>query len=80
MILKLKSFIYRFSNIFGLRIFLAQKEEDQYIKSLGKQSKLNKNISIGMWQAQHGFTTVLTYKMRFDKAILAKLKHAFNIR
>ena len=77
MIIKIKAFIYRFSNVFGLYIFLAQKEEDEYVNSLGEDADF---LSAGLWEAKHGFTTVLTYRMRFDKVILAKLKHAFNIR
>ena len=29
--LKTKAFIYRFSAIFGLRIYLAQREEDEFL-------------------------------------------------
>lgn len=75
--IRLKAFIYRFSNIFGLRIYLAQKEEDAYINSLGENASF---LSAGLWQAKHGFTTVWTYKDPFHKAIIAKVKHAFNFR
>jgi hypothetical protein len=80
MILLIKSFIYRFSAIFGLRIFLARSEEEAFIKSLGKMSKLERSCSIGLWQAENGFTTIWTYKMPFHKALIAKIKHAFDFR
>ena len=63
--LKLKRIIYKYTGI-----FLAYKEENEYIdsdefwKSLTKSAKHPKNdlslrniagIQIGMWQAQHGF-------------------------
>lgn len=75
--IKLKAFIYRFSNIFGLRIYLAQKEEDSYINSLGEDVSF---LSRGLWQAKHGFTTIRTYKQPFHKALVSKIKHAFNFR
>jgi hypothetical protein len=80
MIIKIKAFIYRFSNVFGLHIYLAQKEEDQYIKSLPKQDRISRGCSIGLWQAQHGFTTVWTSRLKFGKRIVSKLKHAFQVR
>lgn len=75
--IKFKAFIYRFSNIFGLYIYLAQKEEDAYINSLGEDTDF---LSSGLWQAKHGFTTIWTYKQPFFKALIAKIKHAFNFR
>lgn len=78
--IKLKAFIYRFSAIFGLRIFLANKEEQAYLKSMANYSKFDKHINLGLWQAKHGFTTVWTYKQPFFKATIAKIKHAFNFR
>lgn len=80
MILKIKSFIYRFSNIFGLNIYLAKKEEQEYINSLENTSDLYRNLEVGCWQAENGFTTIWTYKMPIHKAIIAKVKHAFQIR
>lgn len=80
MILKLKAFIYRFSAIFGLRIYLANKEEQAYVESLEEVDELYKGCSIGLWQAKHGFTTICTYKQPFFKALIAKIKHAFNFR
>ena len=77
MILKLKAFIYRFSNVFGLHIYLAQKEEDAYVNSLGEDASF---LSSGLWQAKHGFTTVWTYKIPLHKAFIAKTKHAFDFR
>jgi hypothetical protein len=75
--IKLKAFIYRFFAIFGLRIYLAQKEEDAYINSLGKDADF---LSVGLWQGKHGFTTVWTYKQPFFKALVSKIKHAFTFR
>jgi hypothetical protein len=75
--IKLKAFIYRFSNIFGLHIYLAQKEEDAYINSLGEDADF---LSVGMWQAKYGFTTVWTYKQPLFKATISKIKHAFDFR
>jgi hypothetical protein len=75
--IKLKAFIYRFSNIFGLHIYLAQKEEDSYINILSKDADF---VSVGMWQAKYGFTTVWTYKQPFFKALISKIKHAFTFR
>jgi hypothetical protein len=80
MILLIKSFIYRFSAIFGLRIFLARSEEDAYIKPLNKLSDFEKNCHIGLWQAKNGFTTLWIYKMPFHKALIAKIKHAFDFK
>lgn len=82
--LKFKSFIYRFSNIFGLHIYLAKKEEDAYIKSLELPTDSNGNfmesLSRGTWQARHNFTTVWTYRQNFFKALVSKTKHALRIR
>jgi hypothetical protein len=78
--IKLKAFIYRFSAIFGLRIYLAQKEEDTYIDSLGKLDRVGEGCSRGLWQAEYGFTTIWTYKEPFFKALIAKIKHAFDFR
>ena len=78
--IKFKAFIYRFSNIFGLYIYLAQKEEDAYIDSLGKLDKVGEGCSRGLWQAKRGFTTIWAYKQPFFKALIAKTKHAFDFR
>lgn len=75
--IKFKAFIYRFSAIFGLRIYLAQKEEDDYINSLGEDVNF---LSIGLWQVKYDFTTILTYKQPFFKALISKIKHAFTFR
>jgi len=75
--IKLKAFIYRFSNILGLHIYLAQKEEDSYINNLGKDADF---LSSGLWQAKNKFTTVFTYRQSFFKAIISKTKHAFDFR
>lgn len=80
--LKFKAFIYRFSNIFGLHIYLADKEENAYIKSLelpnDKNGEFMESLSRGTWQARHGFTTVLSYKQPFHKVLHIKIKHAFR--
>ena len=78
--IKLKAFIYRFSAIFGLPIYLAQKEEQAYINSLGNLNEFNEGCYRGLWQARNGFTTVWTYKQPFFKAIVSKIKHAFRFR
>lgn len=72
MTLKSKAFIYRFFAIFGLSIYLAKKEENEYINSLPIKDNFMESISRGSWQARHGFTTVWT------KNILVKIKHAFG--
>lgn len=42
MILKIKAFIYRFCNIFGLHIYLAKKEEKLYLETLEFSDYLDK--------------------------------------
>jgi hypothetical protein len=77
--LRLKSFIYRFFNIVGLNIYLADKEEQKYIDSLDKPSSdLALELARGLWQADNGFTTVWTYTMPWHKSLVAKVKHAFR--
>jgi len=78
MSLKVKAFIYRFSNIVGLRIYLANKEEQEFINSIKNTDHLHESLERGLWQAKHGFTTVWTYKQPFHKALLTKIKHTFN--
>jgi len=80
MTLKIKAFIYRFSNIFGLYIYLAQKEEGVFMKTQKIDSEIPRGCIVGLWQAQNGFTSVWTYKMPFHKALLSKIKHAFDFR
>lgn len=80
MILKIKAFIYRFSNVFGLSIYLAKKEEQRYIDSMPDQDKLSRALSIGLWQAQNGFTSLWTWGKPWYKAFWIKLKHAFDFR
>lgn len=80
MILKIKAFIYRFSDIFGIKIYLANKEEAIYIRSLNNLSKLEKGIHVGLWQAKHGFTTIWTYKQNPITAFINKTKHAFDFK
>ena len=79
--IKFKAFIYRFSNIFGLHIYLADKEEQAYIDSLDDiDSELGEDCYRGLWQAKQGFTTVWTYKQPFFNALIAKIKNAFDFR
>ena len=83
MILKIKAFIYRFSNIFGMYIYLATKEEKKYLETLefgDSMYEMCKGIYTGVWQGKNGFTTVWTYKMPLHKAIIVKTKHAFNFK
>jgi len=76
--LKLKAFIYRFSNIFGLHIYLASKEEQHHIDSLGKQSEISESCSRGCWQGKHGFTTIWTYRCGFFESLYRRISHAFR--
>lgn len=76
--LKFKAFIYRFSAIFGVRLYLANKEEQTYIDSQSFDSELSESIARGCWQAKHGFTTVWNYKKSFLKSLVSNLKHAFK--
>ena len=79
--IKFKAFIYRFSNIFGLHIYLADKEEQAYVDSLDDiDSELGEGCYRGLWQAKQGFTSVWTYKQPFFKTLTAKIKHAFNFK
>lgn len=78
--IKIKAFIYRFSAIFGLRIYLADKEEQDYIDSLDGVDNVMESCSRGLWQAHHGFTTVWTHRQPFFKALILKIKHAFTFR
>ena len=78
--IKLKAFIYRFSAIFGLSIYLAKKEERKYLSTLVFESRLEKEIVSGLWQARNGFTTVITYNSTFYRAFVIRLKHAFDFR
>jgi hypothetical protein len=83
MILKIKAFIYRFSDIFGLRIYLANKEEKEFLKNTSKRgtkAQRGRSLSIGIWQAANGFTTVYTRNMSMPRAIIAKVKHAFDFK
>jgi hypothetical protein len=80
MLLKIKAFIYRFSNIFGMHIYLATKEEKAFLESIEFENELDKSISISLWQATNGFTTIWTYKKPFHKALILKIKHAFDFR
>ena len=50
--LRLKAFLYRFSAIFGRGIYLAGKEEQEYIDSQNFDSELSESIARGCWQAK----------------------------
>lgn len=78
--IKLKAFVYRFSAIFGLRIYLARKEENLYLQTVENRDEFSVSIHAGLWQAKHGFTTIWTYKQSFFKALINKTKHAFDFR
>jgi hypothetical protein len=78
--LQLKAFIYRFFAIFGLRIYLANKEEQAYINSLENLEDFLSGCERGLWQTRHGFTTVWTHRQPWYKALKVKIKHAFTFR
>jgi hypothetical protein len=80
MILKIKAFIYRFFYIFNISIYLAKKEERVFLESIEFQDSLDKEISVGLWQASNGFTTVWTYRLPLHKALISKIKHAFDFK
>jgi hypothetical protein len=77
--LKLKAFIYRFSNIFGLRIYLADKEEQAFIDTQDLSSGLAEGTLRGCWQAQHGFTTVWTSRLKGFRKFKLRTFHAFGV-
>ncbi len=76
--IRFKAFIYRFFCIFGISIYLANKEENAYIASNSFSSELAENIARGSWQAKHGFTSVWTYGKPFFVAMKQKINHAFR--
>jgi hypothetical protein len=76
--LRLKAFIYRFTAIFGAAIYLAKKEEQDYIDSQSFDSELSESLARGCWQAKYGFTTVWNYKKSFFEALISNIKHAFK--
>jgi hypothetical protein len=90
MILKIKAFLYRFSDIFGCRLYLAKKEEEAYFRKAMFVDKVSGiidedlvddfgiNLHRGLWHAEHGFTTVYTRHMPPLKALITKVKHAFT--
>ena len=78
--MRLKSFIYRFTAIFGIGLYLADKEEQAHIDSQNFQSELSESIARGCWQAENGFTTVWTFKKNFLESLVSKVKHAFDKR
>lgn len=89
--IKFKAFIYRFSNIFGLRIYLAKKEEKEFMRQIrfyclvaklvgvgDSYSEFYAKSSLGLWHAKHGFTTIYTGKQSFIRSLVSKVKHAFS--
>lgn len=52
MILKLKAKIYQYTGI-----FLASKEEEEYIVSIGGEGE--HGINRGLWEAKHGFVSFM---------------------
>lgn len=76
MILKIKAFIYRLGDVFGLSIYLADKEEDAYIEENNYSGKgFAEDIARGSWQAKHGFLSVWTGAMPFHVVIWKKIKN-----
>jgi ethanolamine utilization microcompartment shell protein EutL len=90
MVLKIKAFIYRFSCIFGKRIYLAQKEEDAYfaeakfadivlhIISGRDHTNLRMILSVGIWHADNGFTSLYTGDVSRIKALKRNIIHLFK--
>lgn len=91
MLLKIKAFIYRLSDVFGQRIYLAEKEEsmhfdriyriDRMCKMVDESLSLGVGIHLhrGLWHIHNGFTTVYVSKdTNKIKSIIIKLKHAFR--
>ena len=80
------------SAVFGRRIYLAQKEEDEYFKKLlftnlilgminEKDKEIHRSIIgayIGMWHAKHGFTTLYTRNMTRFEAIKQTIIHTIK--
>jgi hypothetical protein len=90
-LLKVKAFIYRFSDVFGYRIYLAEKEESAYfyriscIDNMCKMvdSSLSLGIALylhrGIWHINNGFTTVYVSRdTNKIKSLMIKVKHAFR--
>ena len=81
MILQIKSFIYRFFVIFGLNIFLAEKERQEYINSKGFNSKEDRHLAVGLWEVKNGFCQILTSSdQSFLERFSINIRHAFNFK
>lgn len=91
MLLRVKAFIYRFSDIFNYRIYLAEKEEQAHFrrisyinvicKMIDKSLSLEMGIHLhrGLWHIDNGFTTVYVSKdVSKIRRIIIKVKHAFR--
>ena len=77
--LAFKAFIYRFSAIFGMRVYLAKKEEREYMKNVSKRgNRFHYDLAVGMWQADNGFTTLWVRDRSFFGKLWARTKHAFD--
>jgi hypothetical protein len=90
MILKIKAFVYRLSSMFGRRIYLAQKEEDEHfgeaifasivlrIISGDENADFGIQLHRGIWHANHGFTSLYTRNMTKTQAIKQNIIHLFG--
>jgi hypothetical protein len=90
MVLKIKSFIYRLSALFGKRIYLAQKEEEAYFaeamfvsavtRIITGEDKEDFGIGLhrGLWHVNNGFTTLYTRNMTRTEALKQGIIHLFR--
>lgn len=90
MMLKIKAFIYRLSSMFGKRIYLAKKEEDAIFANAifanlvmciirgTKSTDIRTMLSVGLWHADNGFTSLYTKGMPRIKAIKQNIIHLFR--
>ena len=91
MLLKIKAFIYRLSDAFGYRIYLAKKEEyahfyrisciDNMCKMIDESLSLGIAVALhkGLWHIDNRFTTVYVSRdTNKIKSFFIKIKHAFR--
>ena len=91
MLLKIKAFIYRFSDVFGYRIYLAKKEESAHFykisciynmcKMIDESLSLEIPVALhrGLWCIDNRFTTVYVSRdTNKIKRFFIKIKHAFR--